>query len=177
MEKIDSLRAALTAAMPDIADQPDRLRLWIDQGAVRAPMTISHGFAYTFRLNILIIEMACDIRIPTLAIVSWLRVNQPAALAPNADAFAFDVDILDTQAVDLLIAIDLTQNVDVTMDGDGAATLAWVPEPDPLFDDALGLGGADPVPQLTAVLLREEWTDFMAAAPPGAPVQIAPDGD
>lgn len=86
MKKIDSLRDALLAATPELQQQPARLRMWVDRGSVQARQTESLSFAYGFRLNVLIMELATDISVLTLAITRWLRVNQPELLAPGTDA-------------------------------------------------------------------------------------------
>jgi len=153
MLKIDTLRAALIAALPELRAQPDRVRLWVDRGAAQSRQTASFSFAFSFRLNVLLVELRSDISVVALAIFNWLQVNQPALLAPHADGFIFDVDILDNSTADVLVQIDLTQNVAVTPQDGGDFRLEYLPEPDPLFDDPLGLGGVTPVPPLDRITL------------------------
>lgn len=155
MLKIDTLRAALGGAVPELRTQPARLRLWADRGTAQARQTATLAFAYRFRLNVLIMDLATDISVVALAIFIWLRVNQPDLLAPGAEGFSFDVDLLDNGAADVLIQLDLTQNVGVAPQPDGSWRLQDLPEPDPLFDDALGLGGADPIPLLARITLDD----------------------
>lgn len=153
MNKIDSLRAAIVAATPELATHPARLRLWVDRGTAEARQTASGSFGYAFRLNILIMEMATDIAVISEAIIRWMRINQPARLAPGNNAFTFDVDFLDNNIVDLLIEVEITQLVQVAPKEGGGFTLSYIDEPDPLFGDDLGLGGAAPVPPLTGIQL------------------------
>ncbi|PJI89073.1 phage tail protein [Sphingomonas koreensis] len=150
MKKIDSLRDALLAATPELQQQPARLRMWVDRGSVQARQTESLSFAYGFRLNVLIMELATDISVLTLAITRWLRVNQPELLAPGTDAFTFDVDILDNNTVDVLFEIAITQNVAVTPAAGGKFNLVDLPEPDPLF------GAEIQIPALNAILIDGE---------------------
>lgn len=150
MKKIDSLRDALLAATPELQQQPARLRMWVDRGSVQARQTESLSFAYGFRLNVLIMELATDISVLTLAITRWLRVNQPELLVPGTDAFTFDVDILDNNTVDVLFEIAITQNVAVAPAPGGKFNLVDLPEPDPLF------GAEIQIPALTAILLEGE---------------------
>lgn len=151
MLKIQSLRTAIVAALPELASDPSRLRLWVERGLGQSQGTPTRAFAFAFRLNVLIIELTTDIAVLGLALFDWLRVNQPELLAPGANGFAFDVDILDNEQADVLVQLDLTQNVSVAVQPDGSARLTYLPEPDPLFDDSLGFAGADPVPTLTKV--------------------------
>ena len=39
MQKPDSLRAAITAADPELGRDPARLLMWVEKGRIRAPMT------------------------------------------------------------------------------------------------------------------------------------------
>lgn len=153
MKKIDTLRDAIIAATPELAQQPARLRMWVDRGTVEARQTDSGSFAYPFRLNAVIMELATDVSVIFDAIIRWLRVNQPDRLAPGKTAFTFDVDILDNRTVDVLIEVELTQCVQVAPNEGGGYTLTDIDEPNPLFGDALGLGGAAPVPPLSGIQL------------------------
>src|SRR5688572_3153123 len=111
MRKLDSLRAAIVAALPELARSPENLRIWIDRGAGRCQGTKTDAFGFAFQANILIVEMTSDIAVLALAIFRWLRVNQPDLLSPHRDGFNFDVDILDNRSADVLIQIQLTENV------------------------------------------------------------------
>ncbi|WP_337846856.1 phage tail protein [Sphingomonas sp.] len=151
MNKIDTLRAAIVTATPELAIHPARLRMWVDRGEVEARQTASGSFGFSFRLNVLIMELATDVSVISAAIIQWLRVNQPDRLAPGNKAFTFDVDILDNDTVDLLIEIQITQQISRQPAPGGGFTLTYLPEPDPLFGDDLGLGGVAPAPNLVAV--------------------------
>jgi hypothetical protein len=163
MRKLTSLRAALMAALPELRNEPARLKLWVENGAVRARGTASHGFALQYPLSVLIEEAKTDIAIIALAITRWLRVNQPDLLAPNGDSFQFESDILDLKTADILFTINLTENVAVAPNPDGSWAVNYLPEPDPLFEDALGF--SDPIPDLVGV-----WLDEQVVAPGAGPL-------
>lgn len=154
MEKLNSLRAAITAALPELARSRENLRIWIERGQGRCQGTKTGAFGFSFQANVLVVEMTSDIAILAHAIFRWLRVNQPDLLTPGREGFAFDADILDNGSADVLIQIQLTQNVTVAA-VEGGHTLAYIPEPNPLFDDDLGFEGVDPVPPLAGVDLDE----------------------
>jgi hypothetical protein len=154
MLKMDTLRAAITEAVPELAAHPARLKMWIDRGSAQSRQTETFHFTYAFRLNVFVEELATDISVLSLAIFRWLRVNQPDLLAPGTDGFTFDVDVLDNNTVDVLFLLALTQNVTVAQQPDGKFALQYLPEPDPLWDDPLGLGGTAPIPPLAAIVLN-----------------------
>lgn len=149
MQKPARLRAALSAALPELKRSPDRLTIWIEDGAVRARQTASHGFAFAYPLSVLLREMNTDIAIIAHAIVRWLRVEQPDLLAGgNGDSFGFETDILDNGTADILFTLQLVENVAIEAQEDGSWSIDYLPEPDPLFDDDLPFAGVDPVPNL-----------------------------
>lgn len=152
MKKPGTLRAALAATVPDLADNPERLIMWIDQGAVASPMTASLNFAYSYRLNILILGYAGNQPPIAIAILYWLRVNQPDLLQPGKDAFSFEADFLDNSSVDLQIQLQLTEQVVGVPGDDGRLTFDFIAERKPLFDDDLAMGGLEAAP-----LLSEIW--------------------
>lgn len=155
MEKLNSLRAAITAALPELARSRENLRIWIERGQGRCQGTKTDAFGFSFQANVLVVEMTSDIAILAHAIFRWLRVNQPDLLTPGREGFAFDADILDNGSADVLIQIQLTQNVTVAALPGGGHTLAYLPEPDPLFDDGEGVDDVDPVPPFAGVDLDE----------------------
>ena len=155
MNKAKSLRTALMAAIPELRNEPARLKLWVENGAVRARGTDSHGFAMQYPLSVLIEEAKTDIAIIALAITRWLRVNQPDLLAPNGDSFQFESDILDLKTADILFTIQLTENITVDPQDNGSWTVTYLEEPDPLFDDGLGFAELEPIPLLAEVRLTD----------------------
>lgn len=155
MLKVDTLRTALIEALPELVQHPARLKMWIDQGSAQSRQTTSFAFAFDFRLNVLVEELATNISVMALAIFIWLRVNQPELLAPGATGFSFDADILDNQTADVLVQLKLTQNVTVAAREGGGFDLRDLPEPDPLMDDELGLGGIVPAPLLQRIRLAD----------------------
>lgn len=156
MKKPDLLRAALAAADPDLARNPDGLILWADQGSVASPMTPSFSFAYTYRLHGLLLNYGGHQAVLTIAILAWLRVQQPDMLQPNKPAFTFEVDFMDNKTVDLEFYLDLTEQVRAVQREDGGFDMEFLTEPDPLFTDDLGVGGVVPIPPLSSIWFNGE---------------------
>jgi hypothetical protein len=151
MQKLDSLRAAIAAVLPELQRSPENLRIWIERGAGRCQGTRTDAFGFSFQASVLIVEMQSDIRVVAHAVFRWLRVHQPDLLTPGRDGFTFDADILDNGTADLLLQIQLTQNVTVAPRPNGQYDLAYLTEPDPLFHDDDGFAGVVPVPPLAGV--------------------------
>lgn len=156
MKKPDSLRAAICAAVPDLRDNPERLIMWIDRGAVASPGTPSLNFSYGYRLNILILGYAGRQPPVAIAILQWLRINQPDLLQPGKDAFAFEADFLDNKSVDLQIELQLSEGVTAVQREDGGFDMEFIAEPDPLFDDDQLLGDLEQVPPLSQIWFAGE---------------------
>jgi len=153
MRKPSSLRTALTAALPELKRNPDRLVIWVEDGAVRARQTAGDSFSFEYPLSILLREIATDIAILVHAINRWLRVNQPDLLAAGKrDSFKFETDILDNDTADIVFTLDLTEAVAVAPKPEaegGGWSIDYVAEPDPLFDDENALAQAAGTPPLT----------------------------
>ncbi|VVT07442.1 phage tail protein [Erythrobacter sp. EC-HK427] len=137
MQKPTSLRKALTAALPELREQPDRLVIWVEDGAVRARQTESHGFAFEYPLSVLLTQVKTDVAQIAHAINRWSRVNQPDLLrAGSGNSYSFETDILDNDTADVVFTIPLTENVSVTQNQDESWQIEYQAEPDPLFTDA-----------------------------------------
>lgn len=163
MKKPETLRAAIAAAVPDLAENPERLIMWIDQGTVASPMTAAFHFAYSYRLKILLLGYAGQQPPIAIAILYWLRINQPDLLQPGKDAFGFEVDFLDNKSVDLEIDLQLTEQVHAVRREDGGFDMQFIAEPNPLFPDDIGLGDEGTAPILTSIWY--EGQRLLPAAP------------
>src|SRR3546814_5818856 len=112
-------------------------------------MTAAFHFAYSYQLNVLLIGCARK-QIPlVIAMLLWLRVQQPDLLTPNKDAISFDVDFLDNATVDLQFKLQLTEQVRAVRREAGGFDMEVMDEPDPLLADDLPLvEGAPPLTSL-----------------------------
>ena len=108
MEKPASLRAALTAADPQLARDAERLSVWVEEGRIRSPMTASRGFSWEYTLNITITDFTLHPSVLFLAINDWLRTNQPDLLSPEAKSgYSFEADMLDPSVPALALTLVL----------------------------------------------------------------------
>lgn len=155
MIKPDSLRAALTAALPLLATNPENLRMWVDKGSVRARH--SHdparpgAFEWRYTLNVHIYDWTLHPALPVLAVNHWLAINQPDLLSGTADeSYSFEADIIDAATIDLALELKLTEAVTVTPRNDGGFDLQHLAEDDPMLPGTVPLSSP-------AALLQQIW--------------------
>lgn len=133
MNKPNSLRDHLLAADPTLAQNPERLLVFIDEGNIRSTAAPGLSFEWLYTLNVIITDYAGhpdNIAIPLLA---WLRRNQPDLLTnieKGKDAIGFEADILGNDKVDLSITMPLTERVIVKRLPDESLEVTHPDEPD-----------------------------------------------
>lgn len=129
MNKPDSVRAAIVAAYPPLASEPEKLTVFIDNGSIAATGTVSASFEYRYQLHILVLDFAGDADVVMIALIEWARTNQPD-LVTNADQRAsgitFEADILNNATCDLSIKMQLTESVVVKTNAAGERMIKHV---------------------------------------------------
>lgn len=132
MNKPQSLRSALNKSVPYVAENPDRLHLFVDSGQLVAASAASLSWEYRYTLNVVITDFTGDQNLLMAPVLLWLRENQPDALQ-NSEAreklFSFEVDILANDRCDISMDLKLTERVIATVEN-GKAHIEAVPEPD-----------------------------------------------
>ncbi|MFP3567306.1 phage tail protein [Paraburkholderia sp. SIMBA_030] len=137
MNKATSLRRALTAAVPSLAVDPDKLLVFIDAGNIIGTGAVSLSFDYAYTLNVIIEDFAGDADTVFVAVMAWVRRNQ-SDLLTNDDlrksGISFEADQLTQTTVDLSIKLRLTESVVVGTNDAGEQTIKHVDEPVPEWD-------------------------------------------
>lgn len=132
MNKPQSLRSALNKSVRYVAENPDRLHLFVDSGQLVATSAASLSWEYRYTLNVVITDFTGDQNLLMAPVLLWLRENQPDALQ-NSEAreklFSFEVDILANDRCDISMDLKLTERVIATVEN-GKAHIEAVPEPD-----------------------------------------------
>ena len=172
MRKADSLRQWLTAFLPNLKTHPDRLQIYVEGGQISTRQSRTPSFAYAYTLKVGIWDFAGDadkIMVPMLA---WIEKEQPQLLRrSDAQPFTFEAELLDSEASDILISIDLTETVLVLPRADGSGYDVQHPaEPNfcDAFDDVTasflqGFGNAE-----LLVETADPDADLTPAIPPDA---------
>lgn len=128
MLKPASLRAALTAAVPHLQQNPQALHVFIEEGSLRSTMAGGLSCEYSYTLTATLTDYADHADKVFIPIIAWLRWQQPEMLLnPDLmrDGFTFEVDFLGHDKCDIQIKLKLTERVRVTQ------ALATVPHGDP----------------------------------------------
>lgn len=132
MNKPDSLRRHLLAAVPELHKNPDRLLVFIDNGTVRSTAAVGLSFEYAYTLNVILTDFAGHPDALMIPLLAWLLVNQNeliANLEKGKEAIKFEADILDNSKVDLSIELPLTERVIVKKQDDGTLQVSHPDEP------------------------------------------------
>lgn len=114
MRKPAELRAVLTSAVPALAQNPDRLHVFVDQGRIVCTGTrsLSHEFRYT--LNIVVQDYQGEEQAILLPILAWARRAQ-SDLFENPErqeqGIEIEVEILTHDTCDISIKLPLTERV------------------------------------------------------------------
>lgn len=114
MLKPDSLRQALTDAVPYLKQNPDSLHIFIDRGAIVSTLAASLSFEYQYTLNLIITDYSGDADTLFVPILHWLRRHQPDSMAHHdkrAEGFTFEADHINHSLRDISINLKLTERV------------------------------------------------------------------
>jgi hypothetical protein len=139
MRKPDSLRAAITAALPELVRDPHALKIWLSKGHVKSNGTgAAARMEYAYELSLLLLDFTGDPDTLFAALVQWLATEQPNLLLRPTDTSAvipFEIDVLDDRKVDILVSLQLDEAIDRV--GNGFVHLAT-----PLLDDDAPIGAS-----------------------------------
>ncbi|SDO94017.1 P2 phage tail completion protein R (GpR) [Ralstonia sp. 25mfcol4.1] len=140
MKKPAQLRAAITAAVPDLQRNPEKLHLFVEEGRLVATGAKSLSFEYQYTLSLLVTDFADSADAITVPVLAWLRENQPELFTnpdKRLDGFKFETDVLNHDCVDLLVKLPLTERVIVKV-ADGRYEVTHADEPVDPYDDPSG---------------------------------------
>lgn len=119
MNKPKSLREALTSALPEIRQNPDRLQIFVESGQLAATQSQNFSFVYHYTLSVVIIDYSRHVDTIFIPLMVWLREHQPDLLTGEPDGgIAFDAEIVSNTATDLEIKLKLTETVVVTAENE-----------------------------------------------------------
>lgn len=150
MKKPASLRAALVAANPTMANDPDKLLVFIDAGNLLATYAPGLSYEYAYTLNLILTDYTGDPNAVMVPLLMWVRDNQSELMDnpdKRRDGITFEADIVDNDRCDLSIKLQLTERVIVTQGDGGVLTIVHADEP-----------------QSEALLAAEHWQLYVHGA-------------
>lgn len=124
MHKLHSLRAHLTAATPFLAENPDRLSVFVERGRIVCAGAASLSFEYVFTARIVILDFAGHADAVMVPLLAWVKRNQVDVFENperRTSAIRFEAELLSQDAADLSIEVDLTEAVVVAPGADPAS--------------------------------------------------------
>lgn len=116
MYKPVSLRTHLTAATPDLIQNPDKLKVFVDGGRLVCTGAGSLSFEYRYTLKLIVLDYRGDpdlIMVPLLAWVSRNQIELLENVEQREKGIRFEVELLSLETYDLTIDIDLSERVRV----------------------------------------------------------------
>lgn len=134
MWKLNSLRQLVQAAVPDLARDPERLIVMANDGQAVSTLAGGLSFEYRYTAAITVLDYTGHTDALFVPILAWVRVNQSDLLdnpTSQARGIEFNVEHLNTAAVDIGIRVPLTERAIVRADPAHATrfTVTHPPEP------------------------------------------------
>lgn len=154
MKKPDSLKRLLLQTVPQLAENPENLALYVDEGKVAATSGKTLSFEYRYKLNLVAQDFAGDRNALVVPLLAWIAQVQPDLLdRPDAEPFTFECELLDADTSDISITLDLTERVAVRPREGGGYEVTHLDDPTPAdldrFDGVCGVN-------LWQLFLRDE---------------------
>ena len=112
MYKPKSLRKALTDAVPDLARNPEMMRIFIDNGKLASTLATSLSFENQYTLNVVVTDFTGDIELLLVPIQAWLRIHQADIMTTDEGrkkGFTYFADINSNDSADISISLMLTE--------------------------------------------------------------------
>ena len=142
MKKPISLRDHLTAWVPDLRQNPDKLHVFVEKGRIATKIGAGLAFEYRYTLQLLITDFAESPDVLNVPLLVWIQTNQPDLLLDTEKrdrAIAFEAEIIDHDKIDIALTLELTEGVLVRA-VPGGFECEHIGEP-PLPDDTAGVRG------------------------------------
>lgn len=152
MKKLEALRALLITVVPGLKTKPENLSIYVDKGGIGTVRGETLSFEYRYTVKIMIQDYAGDTDAIFVPLVAWVAENQTELTRRDkADAFSFEVDLLDSDTSDIEISIDLTEDRQVCRDdASGSWQVTYLPDV-PMIDVFDGV----PAVRLTGILIND----------------------
>lgn len=118
MKYPQKLREEVQKHLPELAQNPDKLTMFVTNGQIIASKgTLSHETKY--RLSIMITDFVGNIDVLNAVVIAWLQEENPQIIGPGATTptdYSFEVELLSNNTCDILIELNLTERTTVLTD-------------------------------------------------------------
>lgn len=123
MNKPSALREYLRRCIPQLATDPQQLKIFVERGNIVARSGESLSFEYRFTLSLFFQDFAGSLDLLAIPLLAWLSTNQPDLLQNKekaSKALRFEAEPLSNDKMDIVVEIDLTESVIVAESTDAA---------------------------------------------------------
>lgn len=117
MLKPKSLRSALEQVAPVLRNNPDMLRVFIDNGTIATTLAASLSFEHQYTLNLIVTDWCGELDLLIVPMNAWLRENQPDIMTTDEgkqQGFSYFADLNNNDSIDISFSFRLTERVVVT---------------------------------------------------------------
>lgn len=133
MRKIADLRAFLTAALPFLKREPERLQLYAEEGATSCTLGGGLSFQLGYKITGQLWDFAGHPDSVFVPLLEWIGRNQPELLASfktNPEVITWRAEVLDADKVDFEFSFNVTERCRVVKRPNGqGADVEHLPEP------------------------------------------------
>jgi len=131
MQKMKSLRQALTDAVPQLKTNPEMLRIFASEGNIDARLAASLSHEKIYTLNVAVTDFDGDPDLIFVPLAAWLRENQPDICTTDEGrktGYRFRMDANDGDKLNISISLQLTERT-IVKEENGALHVSYAPEP------------------------------------------------
>ncbi|WP_454261778.1 phage tail protein [Pseudoxanthomonas mexicana] len=131
MNKPQSLRDHLLAAIADLQRDPERLLVFIEGGSVVSTLAPGASFEYRYTLKLVVTDFGGHPDSLMVPLLDWIRTEQSELLANTSlrEQIRFEAEVLANDKVDVEITLPLTERVGVHRHDNGEVHVEHFPEP------------------------------------------------
>ncbi len=132
MNKPQSLREFLTAALPELGRDPDRLLVFIEGGSLISTLAPGASFEYRYTLKIVVTDFGGHPDSLMVPLLDWIRRHQSELLANDRlrEQIRFEAEVLANDKVDVELTLPLTERVGVHRHDNGEVHVEHYAEPE-----------------------------------------------
>lgn len=131
MLKPASLKKALFKSVPLLRQNPDMLRMFVDNGAIDGTLAASLSFENRYSLDVTVTDYTGDLNMLLVPVNAWLRENQPDIMTTDdgkKHGFTYVADINNDDSIDLRMSLRLTERT-LVKEENGALHVTQAGEP------------------------------------------------
>lgn len=137
MNKATDLRHYLLRRVPDLAQDPERLLTFIDNGKVEFWPADNLDHVLRMPLRIIITDFKGHPDSLIIPVLEWINAKEEGFDAQNG--LSFESEIIDSETIDIMLSIKINELVKVRDNDQGGYQIEHVIPPDPPAPDAPAL--------------------------------------